>query len=99
MSSSEIGLLLFLSISKGRSSIAAGQNTTVFLARPTGEPYSELERHPSELEVPEECLACAVGDDEDESNPLLACDKVCSYWNTQMFFSHNILLSAMNHTI
>lgn len=76
--------------------IAAGQNTTVFLAKPTspkepsaitvsnGDPdsqeesedkYSDMPRHPEELEdVPEFCLVCSKDNGEDDSP--LECDKV-----------------------
>lgn len=51
-------------------SIAAGQNTAFFLATPN-EKYSDLPRHPAELDTPEECLICH----QDNGDPL-ACDKV-----------------------
>lgn len=51
--------------------IAASQNTTLFLARPTGEKFSELPRHPEEVEAPETCLKCNGEDGE-----LLECEKV-----------------------
>ena len=53
-----------------RRSIAAGQNTAFFLATPN-EKYSDLQRHPAELDTPDECLICH----QDNGDPL-ACDKV-----------------------
>jgi hypothetical protein len=57
-------------------STAAGQNTTLFLVRPNkGEPYTELPRHPEELDgIPDECEVC--GSDDDSRSVLLECDKV-----------------------
>ncbi|KAI9433482.1 RCC1/BLIP-II [Lactarius indigo] len=49
--------------------ITAGQNTAFFLVTPN-EKYSDLQRHPSELDTPEECLICH----QDNGDPL-ACDK------------------------
>lgn len=57
-------------------SVAAGQNTTLFLVRPS-EKSAELPRHPVELDAPELCVVC--GSDEAEGRPLLACDKVRSH--------------------
>ncbi|KAG8854820.1 hypothetical protein FRB96_007349 [Tulasnella sp. 330] len=53
--------------------IAAGQNTTFFLAVPGG---AELPRHPDEVERPEACVVCSeeLGEDELE----LECEK-CDY--------------------
>lgn len=51
-------------------SIAAGQNTTYFLATPSDK-LSDLPRHPADLEAPEVCLVCH----KDSGDPL-ACDKV-----------------------
>lgn len=57
-------------------SIAAGQNTTLFLAKPTGK-YSDLPRHPIDVDPPEACIQCGEdqGDDGDE---VLECEKVCA---------------------
>ncbi|ETW78511.1 hypothetical protein HETIRDRAFT_386679 [Heterobasidion irregulare TC 32-1] len=49
--------------------IAAGQNTTYFLATPSDK-LSDLPRHPADLEAPEVCLVCH----KDSGDPL-ACDK------------------------
>ncbi|KAI9439493.1 regulator of chromosome condensation 1/beta-lactamase-inhibitor protein II [Lactarius psammicola] len=49
--------------------IAAGQNTAFFLVTPN-EKYSDLQRHPAELDTPDECLICH----QDNGDPL-ACDK------------------------
>ncbi|KAH9018201.1 hypothetical protein EDB83DRAFT_2556172 [Lactarius deliciosus] len=49
--------------------IVAGQNTAFFLVTPN-EKYSDLQRHPAELDTPEECLICH----QDNGDPL-ACDK------------------------
>ncbi|KAJ7918807.1 regulator of chromosome condensation 1/beta-lactamase-inhibitor protein II [Mycena leptocephala] len=53
--------------------IAAGQNTTLFLAKPTGK-YSDLPRHPIDVDPPEACIQCGEdqGDDGDE---VLECEK------------------------
>lgn len=53
------------------SSIAAGQNSTFFLAVPGG---AELPRHPEEVDHPETCVVCSkdLGDAEIE----LECEKV-----------------------
>ncbi|KAJ7173734.1 regulator of chromosome condensation 1/beta-lactamase-inhibitor protein II [Mycena filopes] len=53
--------------------IAAGQNTTLFLAKPTGK-YSDLPRHPIDVEPPDACVQCGQdqGDDGDE---VLECEK------------------------
>ncbi|EIN06350.1 RCC1/BLIP-II [Punctularia strigosozonata HHB-11173 SS5] len=52
--------------------IAAGQNTTLFLAR-SNEKLSELPRHPEEVDPPEVCVVC--NDDKGEDVPLLECEK------------------------
>ncbi|TFK48358.1 RCC1/BLIP-II [Heliocybe sulcata] len=52
--------------------VAAGQNTTFFLARPN-EKFSDLPRHPVDVDAPELCLACGKENGEDDSP--LACDK------------------------
>ena len=54
-------------------SIAAGQNTTFFLARPNDK-YSDLPRHPADLDTPQECIVCSQ-DNGDDDSPL-ECDKV-----------------------
>ena len=55
------------------TSIAAGQNTTFFLARPN-EKLSDLPRHPADLDTPQECIVCCHDNGEDDSP--LECDKV-----------------------
>ncbi|EIM79311.1 RCC1/BLIP-II [Stereum hirsutum FP-91666 SS1] len=52
--------------------VAGGQNTSYFLARPN-EKYSELPRHPADLDTAEECLRCWK--DHGEEDSPLACDK------------------------
>jgi len=54
-------------------SIAAGQNTTFFLARPNDK-LSDLPRHPADLDTPQECIVCSQ-DNGDDDSPL-ECDKV-----------------------
>ena len=51
-------------------SVTAGQNTSFFLVTPN-EKYSDLPRHPFELDTPDECMVCR----KDHGDPL-ACDKV-----------------------
>ncbi|KAI5980788.1 regulator of chromosome condensation 1/beta-lactamase-inhibitor protein II [Pisolithus albus] len=53
-------------------SIAAGQHTTLFLARPNDN-FSELPRHPTEVDAPDLCLVCRK-DNGDNDSPL-ECDK------------------------
>jgi hypothetical protein len=55
------------------TSIAAGQNTTFFLARPNDK-LSDLPRHPADLDTPQECIVCCH-DNGDDDSPL-ECDKV-----------------------
>ncbi|TFY68028.1 hypothetical protein EVJ58_g1267 [Rhodofomes roseus] len=59
--------------------IAAGQNTTFFLAKPN-EKLSDLPRHPVDLDSPEECIVCNT---EDNDTPLLACDKCDHPYHTK----------------
>jgi hypothetical protein len=54
-------------------SISASQNTTFFLVRPN-EKYSNLPRHPAEVEAPEVCVVCR----KDTGDPL-ECEKVCAW--------------------
>ena len=54
-------------------SIAAGQNTTLFLAKPN-EKFSDLPRHPEEIDAPAHCVKCNTDNGEDDSP--LECDKV-----------------------
>ncbi|EIW75324.1 RCC1 BLIP-II [Coniophora puteana RWD-64-598 SS2] len=53
-------------------SVAAGQNTTYILARPSAS-FSDLPRHPYEVEAPELCMVCEV--DKGDDDPALECDK------------------------
>ncbi len=66
------------------NSIIGGQNTTFFLVTPN-EKYSELPRHPVELDTPDECMICH----KDDGDPL-ACDKV----RTRSFISTRSPLSS-----
>lgn len=54
-------------------SIAAGQNTTLLIARPTDK-FAEMPRHPEEVNPPPMCV-CNKDYGEDDSP--LECDKVC----------------------
>ena len=53
-------------------SVAAGQHTTLFLAKPN-EKFSDLPRHP-EVDAPELCLVCNKDNGDDDL--ALECDKV-----------------------
>ncbi|TBU47473.1 RCC1/BLIP-II [Dichomitus squalens] len=55
--------------------VAAGQNTTFLLARPN-EKFSELPRHPFDVNPPDICVVCDQDNGEDDSP--LECDK-CDY--------------------
>ncbi|KAJ3515499.1 hypothetical protein NMY22_g14437 [Coprinellus aureogranulatus] len=55
--------------------IAAGQNTTLFLAKPNDK-FSELPRHPEDVQPPTSCPKCR----RDEGDPL-ECDKCDSPWH------------------
>lgn len=55
------------------NSVAAGQNTAYFLVTPNDK-YSDLPRHPIDIQTPEECVMC--NQDRGESDSPLACDKV-----------------------
>lgn len=54
-------------------SIAAGQNTTCLIAKPCSK-FSDLARHPEEVDAPPACVKCRKDYGEDDSP--LACDKV-----------------------
>ena len=54
-------------------SIAAGQNTTVLLAK-SSDKMSELPRHPEDVEPPALCVVCKTEKGDDDSP--LECDKV-----------------------
>lgn len=62
-----------LSITQSPFRVAAGQNTTFFLVKPN-EKYSDLPRHPIEMEPPELCVECNQDTGNDDS--LLECEKV-----------------------
>ena len=54
--------------------MAAGQNTTFFLAKPN-QKVSDLPRHPARLDgVPEACVGC--GEDKGDDDSPLECEKV-----------------------
>lgn len=53
--------------------IAAGQNTSYILAHPNDK-YSDLPRHPAEIDVPDFCFVCET--DNGDEDPLLECEKV-----------------------
>ncbi|KAI0358134.1 RCC1/BLIP-II [Trametes cingulata] len=55
--------------------IGAGQNTTYFLVHPNDK-YSDLPRHPVDIEAPDLCFVC--DQDNGEDDPPLECDK-CDY--------------------
>ncbi|KAH7891008.1 regulator of chromosome condensation 1/beta-lactamase-inhibitor protein II [Phlebopus sp. FC_14] len=52
--------------------VAAGQHTTLFLAKPNTQ-FSDLPRHPIEVDAPELCLVCDKDNGDDD--PALECDK------------------------
>jgi hypothetical protein len=54
-------------------SVAAGQNTTFFLAKPNSK-LSDLPRHPIDVHPSPECVACGIDDGDDDD--ALQCDKV-----------------------
>ncbi|KAG2098284.1 regulator of chromosome condensation 1/beta-lactamase-inhibitor protein II [Suillus discolor] len=53
-------------------SVAAGQHTTLFLAKPNAK-FSDLPRHPLEVDAPELCIVCDKDNGDDD--PALECDK------------------------
>jgi hypothetical protein len=55
-----------------KHSIAAGQNTTYFLARPN-EKLSDLPRHPEEVEHADDCASCG----QEKAEDPIVCEKVC----------------------
>jgi hypothetical protein len=55
------------------SSVAAGQHTTLFLAKPNAK-FSDLPRYPLEVDAPELCIVCDKDNGDDD--PALECDKV-----------------------
>ena len=58
-------------------SIAAGQNTTVFLAK-SSDKMSDLPRHPEDVEPPDLCVMCKTEKGDDDSP--LECDKVSRFF-------------------
>jgi hypothetical protein len=54
-------------------SVAAGQNTTLLLAKPNAK-LSELPRHPIDVNAPSACVKCHK-ESEDDDSPL-ECEKV-----------------------
>lgn len=56
--------------------IAAGQNATLFLARPN-QKLSDLPRHPEQVDTPETCVVCNKETGDDDSP--LECEKVNLY--------------------
>lgn len=76
-------------------SVAAGQNTTVILAKPN-EKFSDMPRHPEDVSPPLLCVGCNKNHGEDD-NPL-ECDKVrFPLILNGRTTSHTILFSAMHH--
>ena len=57
--------------------IAAGQNTTLVLVRPS-ENFAEMPRHPVEVDPPEACVGCG----RDHGDPL-ECDKCDGPWHLE----------------
>lgn len=70
------------------NSVIGGQNTAFFLVTPN-EKYSELPRHPVELDTPDECMICHT----DDGDPL-ACDKV----RTRCFISTHFPFSSLYYS-
>ncbi|KAF8885095.1 regulator of chromosome condensation 1/beta-lactamase-inhibitor protein II [Gymnopilus junonius] len=60
--------------------IAAGQNTTLFLAKPNDK-FSDMPRHPEDVNPPSLCVGC--GKDHGEDDSPLECDKCDSPWHLQ----------------
>ncbi|KAF5362181.1 hypothetical protein D9756_002116 [Leucocoprinus leucothites] len=59
-------------------SIAPGQNTTVLLAKPNDDKFSDLPRHPIDVQPPQECVGCK----RDDGDPL-ECDKCDAPWHLE----------------
>ncbi|KAH7919448.1 RCC1/BLIP-II [Leucogyrophana mollusca] len=53
-------------------SVAAGAHTTLFLAKPNDK-FSDLPRHPLEVDAPDLCVVC--NKDNGDDDPALECDK------------------------
>lgn len=62
--------------------IAAGQNTTFYIARNMGQAYSDLPRFPESVSSLETCLICGL-DASTEDNALLECEKCENPWHLQ----------------
>ncbi|KAJ3576562.1 hypothetical protein NP233_g354 [Leucocoprinus birnbaumii] len=58
--------------------IAAGQNTTVLLAKPNDDKFSDLPRHPIDVQPAQECVGCK----KDDGDPL-ECDKCDAPWHLE----------------
>ncbi|KAF8959620.1 regulator of chromosome condensation 1/beta-lactamase-inhibitor protein II [Flammula alnicola] len=58
--------------------IAAGQNTTLFLAKPNDK-FTDMPRHPEDVNPPPFCVGC--GKDSGEDNSPLECDKCDAPWH------------------
>lgn len=58
--------------------IAPGQNTTVLLAKPNDDKFSDLPRHPIDVQPPQECVGCK----RDDGDPL-ECDKCDAPWHLE----------------
>ena len=85
-------LLSFLDyVEVNQCSIAAGQNTTLFLAK-SSDKMSELPRHPEDVEPPALCVMCETEKGDDDSP--LECDKVsCFFVSLLVLFLIPIQLS------
>lgn len=75
-------------------SIAAGQNTTFFLAKPNSK-MSDLPRHPLEVDTPAACVACGMEDEGEEEEQALQCDKVSGF----VILCLQLLTSVISATI
>lgn len=62
--------------------IAAGQNTTFYIARNMGQAYSDLPRFPESVSSLETCMVCGL-DASTEDNALLECEKCENPWHLQ----------------
>jgi len=62
-------------------SVAAGQNTTFFLAKPNSK-LSDLPRHPVDVHPSPECVVCGIDDGDDDA--ALQCDKVSVFVVVQL---------------
>ena len=77
--------------------VAGGQNTSFILARPN-EKFSDLPRHPYEVNPPDICVVCDQ-DNGDDDSPL-ECDKVGSLiFTSYLYLLSNVVCSATTLTI